>query len=191
LVFSAVSRSIRARNALLPVFTRALETLGRRFPPSGRTSGALLPEAHSLGDQRGQAHQVVGCATEDEQPFDVVQTAQLHLADRSGLLEPSKSLFDQPSAAQADGVTGMPRGSAVEVRAASLLVLGHMCDDVQLACGRDEILRVVGLGCSDRRIYSWSHRCRCIAEYGKEHSDEYPTPCPDPQLRLLPAQPSL
>src|ERR1017187_10540941 len=39
----------------------------------------------------------------------------------------------------------MPRGSAVEVGAASLLVPGHMRGDVQLACSRDEILGVVGL----------------------------------------------
>src|ERR1035437_484573 len=135
------------KTRILPVFTRTLEARGRRFPPSGRTSGALLPEAllRSLGDQFRQPHQVVGCATEDEQPIDLVQSAQLHLADRAGLLEPSKSFFDQPSAAQADGVAGMPRGSTVEVGAASLLVPGHMRGDVQGARGRDEILGVVGL----------------------------------------------
>lgn len=104
--------------------------------------GALLHGAclSSKGDQFRQSHQVVGCATEDEQPIDLVQSAQLHLADRAGLLEPSKSLFDQPSPAQADGVAWMPCGSAIEVRAASLLVLRDMRGDVQGACGRDEVL---------------------------------------------------
>ncbi len=80
-------------------------------------SGALLHGAclWSKGYQFRQPHEVVGGAAEDEQPIDLVQSAQLHLADRAGLLEPSKSLFDQPSAAQADGVAGMPRGSAIEV----------------------------------------------------------------------------
>src|SRR5713226_9666907 len=84
-------------------------------------AGALLHGSclSSKGYQFRQPHQVVCGATEDEQPVDLVQSAQLHLADRAGLLEPSKSLFDQPSAAQADGVAGMPRGSAIEVRAAS------------------------------------------------------------------------
>jgi hypothetical protein len=102
-----------------------------------------LPVAQ--GNQFRQPHEVVGCATEDEQSIDLVQSAQLHLADRTGLLEPSKSLFDQPSAAHADGVAGMPRGSAAEVRAAPLLVLRHMRGDVQGTHGGDEILGVVGL----------------------------------------------
>ena len=107
--------------------------LGGPFGALRPPSGALLPEAllRSLGDQFRQPHEVVGGATEDEQPIDLVQSAQLHLAYRTGLFEPSKSFFDQPSAAQADGVAGMPRGSAVEVRAAPLLVLGHMRGDVQ------------------------------------------------------------
>jgi hypothetical protein len=121
--------------------------LGWRFRALRRSSGALLHGAclWSKGYQFGQPHEVVGGAAEDEQPVNLVQSAQLHLADRAGLLEPSKSLFDQPSAAQADGVAGMPRGSAVEVRAAPLLVLGHMRGDVQGTCGRDEILGVVSL----------------------------------------------
>jgi hypothetical protein len=76
--------------------------LGGRFGALRPPSAALLPEAllRSLGDQFRQPHEVVSGATEDEQPSDLVKSAQLHLADRSGLLEPSKSLFDQPSAAQ-------------------------------------------------------------------------------------------
>ena len=112
----------------------------------------------------------MGCATEDEQPVDVVQSAQLHLADRTGLLKPSKSLFDQPSAAQADGVAGMPRGSAVEVRAASLLVPGHMRGDVQGARGRDEILGVeVGLPPWLRQTDKTLFAVRCKSLDRQEH----------------------
>ena len=74
--------------------------LGGPFRALRPPSGALLHGAclSSKGYQFGQPHEVVGGAAEDEQPVDLVQSAQLYLADRSGLLEPSKSLFDQPSA---------------------------------------------------------------------------------------------
>ena len=85
----------------------------------------------SLCDQPGQPGQVVRGATEDEQPVHLVQSAQLHLADRAGLLQPSEALLDQPATAQADGIAGVPGGSPVEGRAAFLVVLGHMHGDSQ------------------------------------------------------------
>src|SRR4030088_3063356 len=83
----------------------------------GRFSGAALPEPcrMSLCDQPGQPGQVVRGATEDEQPVHLVQSAQLHLVDRAGLLQPSEALLDQPATAQADGIAGVPGGSPVEV----------------------------------------------------------------------------
>ena len=87
----------------------------------------------------------MGGATEDEQPVYVFQSAQLDLSQRAGLFQPSKSLFYQPSAAQADGVAGVPGGAAVEVTAPSLVVLGYMRSHVQLPCHVHEILGVVGL----------------------------------------------
>jgi hypothetical protein len=38
------------------------------------------------------------------------------------LLQPSKALFDQPSGAQADGISGVSGGPAVEVAAPSVVV---------------------------------------------------------------------
>src|ERR1039458_4840965 len=66
-----------------------------------RISGALLPERCRLllCDQPGQSNQVVGGATEDEQPVHFLQPSQLYLSQRAGLLQPTKSLFHQPSAA--------------------------------------------------------------------------------------------
>ena len=61
-------------------------------------------------------------ATEDEQPVHFLQASQLGLAQRAGLLQPSESLFDQPSAAQADGIAGLARGSAVQVAGAAFVV---------------------------------------------------------------------
>src|SRR5260370_40932675 len=85
-------------------------------------SGALLDGAclWSKGYQVRQPHEVVGGAAEDEQPIALVQSAQLHLADRAGLLEPSKSLFDQPAAAHARGAAALPGGSAAAGRAGAL-----------------------------------------------------------------------
>ena len=62
-------------------------------------------------------------ATEDEQPIDFFQPPQLDLAQRAGLLEPSEAFFNQPSPAQADGIAGLPRGSAIEIAAATLSFL--------------------------------------------------------------------
>ena len=84
-------------------------------------------------------------AAEDEQPVHLVQPAQFHLADRPGPSQPAEALLDQPAVAQADGVAGVPSGSAVEVRATLVVVLREMHGDVELARGLNEGLRVEGL----------------------------------------------
>ena len=92
-----------------------------------------------------QAQEVVGGAAEDEDPVHLMQTAQLDLPNRAGLLQPSEALLDQPSPAQADRIAGMSGGSAIHIRAASLLVLHYMRGHVQRLGGSDEVLRVVSL----------------------------------------------
>src|SRR5579884_2533587 len=73
-------------------------------------SGTLLPEHfRRLRHQSRQPDQVVRRATEDEQPVHFLQAAQLDLAQRAGLLQPSESLFDQPSPAKADALAGLAR----------------------------------------------------------------------------------
>ena len=67
------------------------------------TSGPSL-----LRDQPRQPHEVVSGAAEDEYPVHLVQSAQLPLADRPRLFQPSKALLDQPSPAEAGGITAMP-----------------------------------------------------------------------------------
>ena len=101
---------------------------GEAFGTLNRASGALLPETFGglLGEQPGEAEQVVGGATEDEQPVYFFQSAQLHLAQRAVLLQPAEALLDQPAAAQAECVALVPRGSAVEAGAASVVVLGYV-----------------------------------------------------------------
>lgn len=56
-----------------------------------------------LSKQAWQPDEVVGGATEDEQPVDLFQAAQLHLAQRTGLLQPAEALLHQPAPAEADG----------------------------------------------------------------------------------------
>jgi hypothetical protein len=99
-----------------------------------------------MHDQPGHPGQVMRGATENEQPVHLVQSAQLHLADRAGLLQPSEALLDQPATAQADGIAGVPGGSPVESRAAFLVVLRYMHGDIQLTRGIHEIPAVEGLG---------------------------------------------
>src|SRR5580658_2911083 len=98
----------------------------RRYPgacPGARnhSSGALLPESCRLVlcDQPWQPDQVMRRATEDEQPV---------------------ALLDQPAAAQADGVAGLARGSAVQVAAAALVVVRNVRRHVQLSRGAHKIL---------------------------------------------------
>jgi RNA-directed DNA polymerase len=87
-------------NLALDGFERRLR---ERYPVRGK------------GSELRQAHEVVSGATEDEDPVHLVQTAQLHLAYGTGLLQPSEALLDQPSPTQADRITGMPGGPAVHV----------------------------------------------------------------------------
>src|SRR5260370_42143888 len=111
-----------------------------------RSSGALLPEHfRRLSYKSRQPDQVVRGATEDEQPIHFLQTPQLDLAQRAGLLQPSKALFDQPSTAEADRIAGLAWGSAVQVAGAALVVPGNVRCHVQLPHRADEILRVVSL----------------------------------------------
>jgi hypothetical protein len=70
----------------------AFEASGKpcRRPP--RFSGALLPEPcrFLLRHEPGQPDQVMGGATEDEQPVHLFQSTYLDLTQGAGLLQPSK-----------------------------------------------------------------------------------------------------
>src|SRR5271154_2091139 len=98
------------------------------IPEAGnRSSGTLLRKrVRWLRHQSRQPDQVVRRTTEDEQPVHFLQASQLDLAQRPGLLQPSEAFFDQPAPAQADGIAGLTRGSAVQVAGAALVVLRNM-----------------------------------------------------------------
>ena len=129
-----------------PVFIGCCRAFGSDPEGRIRCSGALLPEPFRwLSHESGQPEQVVRGATEDEQPVHLLDSSQLDLAQRAGLLEPSKAFLHQPTPAQADGIAGLARGSAVQVAAAAVVVLRNMWRHVQLPHRADEILRVVSI----------------------------------------------
>jgi len=92
--FLRCPRSIPARNAHFASVTRALEAHGRRFPPSGRTSGALV--CHSAAQRRkfnsgapfmhrGQrAHRDLGLNHPMSDLIQIVTTALASATERSG-----------------------------------------------------------------------------------------------------------
>jgi len=54
-------------------------------------------------------------ATEDEQPVHFLQRSPLYLAQWTSLIQPAKSLLDQPSAVQSDSVSEELCGSSIQV----------------------------------------------------------------------------
>jgi hypothetical protein len=99
-------------------------------------------------EQAGQAQYVVRGTTEDEQPIDLVQFAQLGLAQRSGLLEIAEAPFDQQATAQADGIARLAGSSPIQVAGAVVVVLRHMRGHIQFSYRAHEIFRVIGLVCA-------------------------------------------
>jgi hypothetical protein len=73
--------------------------------------------------ERSRADQIVRGATEDEQPIDLLQPAQLRLAQRAGLLQAPESLLHEPSTAETEeGIAGLATSSAIQVAAALVLI---------------------------------------------------------------------
>ena len=88
---------------MLPVVVTALK------PSRGvdtRRSGTLRPEFRN-------SQQIVGGASEDEQPPDLLQTSQFGPFFQSRrLFQPAKGLLHQPAFAEADPVSLVPRSSS-------------------------------------------------------------------------------
>ena len=117
---SAKSKSVRIVSS--PSVHRDYRASAMRFRgPRARFQAHCSAEPfRGLSEESGKSDQVVRGATEDKQPVHLLQSAQLDLAQRAGLLQPPEALFDQPSATQADRVARLPRGSAVQIAAAAL-----------------------------------------------------------------------
>ena len=66
----------------------------------------------------GQAQQRVAADREGRQEADLLLAHYLHLAQRSAVLAPAKTLFDTLTQPLAGEVTAMPRGARIDCRAA-------------------------------------------------------------------------
>jgi hypothetical protein len=130
------------------VFRGFLLSHGRISEAYSRGSGTLLPESCRLllSDESWQPLHVMSGATENEQPAHVLQPTQLDPSQRTGLLEPTEALLDEPSATQADGIAGLSCGPSVQVAAPHLVVPGYMRSHVQLPCHSHKIPGFIGLG---------------------------------------------
>lgn len=90
-----------------------------------RSETLLRERSFWLGHEFGKPNKVVRRTTEYDQPVRRSQRTQLDVAQRTGLLEPSRALLDQPATAQTDRTARLSRGSAVQVAAAVLIVLRY------------------------------------------------------------------
>lgn len=61
------------------------------------------------------------------------------------MFQPSETLLNQPAAVQADGITGRPRGSPVQVASAALVVSRQMRRHIQFPHRAYKILAVIGV----------------------------------------------
>src|SRR5438270_991610 len=80
----------------------------------------------SLGEQFGQADEVIGGHRERELPIDLEQSAMPHLAQAGDRLGPAEGLLDTFADALRDRIAGMTSDAVVDRRAASTGVLCHM-----------------------------------------------------------------
>src|SRR5437016_10072372 len=94
--------------------------------------------------QFGQPNQVERGTGEDEQPIDVGQPAQLHLADPGDRLQPPERRFDPRTRVLALAVPLVSRGAGIDrTAAAPRWMLRDVWRDAQVARKADEIVDVI------------------------------------------------
>ena len=92
------------------------------------------------------AHQVVAGEGQQRRKLDLPAASHLRSPQKSDVFRPTKGLLDALARFDAQGVSSMTSGAAVDGRAAaSLNVLRHMRGDVQLTGLADELARVIAL----------------------------------------------
>src|SRR5712672_4864106 len=79
----------------------------------------------SLGEQFGQADEVIGGHRERELPIELEQSAMPHLAQAGHCLGPAEGLLDAFADALRDCIAGMTGDAIIDRRAASV---GVLCD---------------------------------------------------------------
>jgi hypothetical protein len=96
----------------------------------GDSGVPVSPRSHHwLGEQSGQAGEVIGRHGEGELPADLGQSAMTHLAQPSDCLGPAESFLHAFANALGDGIAGVADRAAVDRRTAAVGVLRDMRGD--------------------------------------------------------------
>src|SRR5262249_12339406 len=120
----------------------------RRYAESryGDSGVSVSPTSHPwLGEQSGQAGEVIGRHGEGELPADLGQSAMTHLAQPGHCLGPAESFLDAFTNALGDRVAGVAGGAAVDRRTAAVGALRDMRGDRLLAQLHDKVADIVAL----------------------------------------------
>src|ERR1700751_1030393 len=109
-----------------------------------RHYGLHLPRQNCAGHEISHAHQVVGCASERENPIHFQRAAMPHFAQQRDGLQPAEAFFDTLPLLLADDIARVSRSAAVDGTAASSsLVLRYVWRHAQVATLAHEFRRVV------------------------------------------------
>src|SRR6478752_10670635 len=99
----------------------------RAARPVATRSAGVLRGRRRLRHQLRQPPQVEGRAREDEETVDLVEPAELHLAQPRQRFQPPEDAFDPGPTGLTGGVARVARGAAVDgAAAATLPVLAHV-----------------------------------------------------------------
>jgi hypothetical protein len=104
----------------------------------------------SLGEQFGQADEVIGGHREGELPIDFEQSAMPHLTQAGHRLGAAESFLDAFADALRERIAGMADGAAIKRRAAAAGVLRHMRGDRPVAQLPHKISAVIAFIGSER-----------------------------------------
>src|SRR5436305_2791774 len=85
------------------------------------------------------AHEIVGCGGEHEEPLDQAAATMPGLAQTADRLDPAKWFFDPLALDRADAIAGMSGRARVDRRAAVGVVLGDMRGAAALAATGDKV----------------------------------------------------
>src|SRR5215471_4522890 len=114
-----------------------------------QTQFGLDLHRRNWGGQVAHAHQVVGRASETEDPIHFAHSPMTNFPHQRDRLQPPEALFDALPLSLTDGVTGMSRRSTVDRTAATpRVILRHMRRHPQVAALFHKIPRVESL-CRD------------------------------------------
>src|SRR5258708_6014137 len=129
--------SFRSTEWVLPRFFVPSDACDRRFRTLRRHYGSDLLRQNGSSHQVSHAHQIVGCASERENPIHFQCAAVPQSAQQRDGLQPAEAFFDALPLLLAEGIARLSRGAAVDGTAASSSgVLRSIPDDSPSADSR-------------------------------------------------------